>query len=379
MAMVLNEEQFLLTKTARGFFKDFAPVAQLRALRDENSEDCFSRALWAKMSEMGFSGIVLPEAFGGLDYGLMGAGIIFGAMGRTLVSSPMLSTAIMGATLISKGASQTHKENILPNIVSGKVLIAFACDEANHSGTGTISLKATKTEDGYSLNGNKAFVLDGMVADYIIVAARTSATSDDKDGITLFLLKGDSVGVFCKRQILVDGRGAANINFEGVKVKKSDIVGELNEGGILMNQVLNIANLCLCAELLGLSESVFLQTLEYLKNRKQFGVAIGSFQSLQHRASELFSEIELGKSVLLSGLNAAEQGLDDLNYHTSLSKVKISEIGRLATNEAVQMHGGMGMTDEFDMGFYMKRARAIMLTFGDPSFHLDRFAKIRGY
>jgi alkylation response protein AidB-like acyl-CoA dehydrogenase len=328
---------------------------------------------------MGFIGVLIPEAYGGLDYGLMGAGIISWEMGRTLVASPMLSTAIIGAHLISKGASIERREKLLPEMVAGKSITALALDEGGRFGPDNISLYAVSSKDGYILNGDKIFVLDGMAADTFIVAARTSVQNKEGSGLTLFLVDAKSKGVSIKRQVLVDSRGAANVGFEDVLVGKDDIIGDVDRGDNLLGQALNIANLCLSAELLGLSESVFSQTLDFLKARTQFGVAIGSFQSLQHRASELFSEIELGKSVLLSGLSAADDGFEGLDYPTSLAKAKLSGIARLATNEAVQMHGGMGMTDEFDIGFYMKRARAISLIFGDPSWHLDRFARSKGY
>lgn len=379
MALVLNEEQILLQDTARAFFKEKAPVSNLRALRDDNVEICFSTALWAEMADMGFIGVLIPEAYGGLDYGLMGAGIISWEMGRTLAASPMLSTAIIGAHLISRGASIERREKLLPEMVAGKSITALALDEGGRFGTDNISLKAVSSKEGYILNGDKTFVLDGMAADTFIVAARTSVQNKEGSGLTLFLVDTKSKGVSIKRQVLVDSRGAANVGFEDVLVGKDDIIGDVDRGENLLGQALNIANLCLSAELLGLSESVFSQTLDFLKDRTQFGVAIGSFQSLQHRASELFSEIELGKSVLLSGLSAADEGFEGLDYPASLAKAKLSGIAKLATNEAVQMHGGMGMTDEFDIGFYMKRARAISLTFGDPSWHLDRFARSKGY
>lgn len=379
MALVHSEEHILLKESARGFLDEKAPISEFRKLRDEGNVDGYSKALWQDMVHMGWAGIVVPEEHGGLEYGFVGAGIIMEEMGRSLTNSPMLSSAIIGATILSKFANDEQKQAMLPKLAEGTLTTALAVDEGRHHGPKNTMLAATPQGNGYVLNGDKSFVLDGHVADTLIVAARTSGGEGDKQGLTLFQVPKDTKGVSVERTIMVDQRNAANINLSDVSVTGEQIIGGLDDGYTALEYGLNVARACIAAEMLGGAQQSFEMTLSYLKERKQFGEIIGSFQALQHRCADLFSEIELAKSVVLKALSAIDENDPMMPAFVSLAKAKVSEVVQLATNEAVQMYGGVGMTDEFDIGFFMKRARAAEATYGDYNFHADRLARMRGY
>lgn len=379
MALVLNEEHILLKESARGFLDEKAPISEFRKLRDQNNPDRYSKNLWGDMVEMGWAGIVVPEEHGGLEYGFVGAGIIMEEMGRTLTASPMLSSAIIGATVFAKYGNDQQKSEVLPKIADGTLITALAVDEGRHHNPKNTMLSATPKGNGFVLNGEKSFVLDGASADQLIVAARTSGDKGDKSGITLFQVPHDADGVSVESTVMVDQRNAANIKLSDVSVTGEQIIGNLDDGYSALEHGLNVARACLAAEMLGGAKQSFEMTMEYLKERKQFGEIIGTFQGLQHRAADLFGELELAKSVVIKALSAIDENDPMMPAFVSLAKAKVSEVMQLATNEAVQMHGGIGMTDEFDIGFFMKRARAAEATYGDYNFHADRLARMRGY
>ena len=379
MPLVLNEEQSMLKDAAAGFLAEKAPVAALRALRDERNADGFSRDLWQEMAEMGWAGIAIPENYGGLDYGYVGLGLILEEMGRQLTVSPMQSSVLVGATLINLAGNDAQKQALLPAIAEGKLLVSLALQEGRHHRPAHTALTATANGDGFSLSGEKVMVLDAHVADKMIIAARTSGEAGDTAGVSLFLVDGDVQGLSCERVIMVDSRNAGKVTLNNVAVSKGDLIGELDGGMAVLEKALSIANIGLSAELLGLCLQSFETTIEYLKQRKQFEALIGSFQSLQHRAADMFAELELGKSMVLAALQAIDNDDDDLALMAAATKAKLCEIAENVTNETIQMHGGIGMTDEYDMGFYMKRARAAQQTFGDYSYQLDRFACLNGF
>ena len=379
MPLVLNEEQEMLRESARGFLDEKAPVSALRKLRDTNNPDGFSRDLWKEMAEMGWAGILVDEAHGGADFGFVGAGVLAEEMGRTLTASPFLSTSMLAATALKKLGSDAQKQANLPKISAGQALYALAVDEHRKHGPAKTAMKAEKHGNGFKLSGDKTFVADGHVADKIIVAARSAGAPGETDGLTLFLVDAKAKGLSVERTAMVDSRNAARIKFDGVEATGDDVLGEVDGGYMALEGVLNAGRAGLAAEMSGSAQQAFAMTVSYLKERKQFGSEIGSFQALQHRAAHLYSEIELVKSAVL-------KALQDLDAHyvmagpiCSLAKAKAGEVAKLASQEAVQMHGGIGMTDEFDIGFYMKRIRVAQEMFGDPAFHADRLAQMRGY
>ena len=379
MAMVINEEQQMLKESAQGFLAEFAPVSELRKLRDQGSETGFSDNLWRQMVDMGWAAILVPEAYGGLEFGHVGMGQIVEQTGRTLTASPLFSTAIVGVSLINLAGSEEQKTELLGAIAGGELTTALAVDEKIHHAPTQISMTAVQQGDHYLLNGEKRFVVDGYSADKLIVAARTSGSAGDQTGISLFMLDPSAAGVEIERTDMVDTRNAAIIRLTDVTVSSADLLGAEGDGFKALSAALDIGNAYLAAEMLGIAQESFDRTLQYLKERKQFGVLIGSFQSLQHRAAHWWSEVELCKSVVLKALQSLDEGDVKSPVLVSIAKAKLCEVAELATNEAIQMHGGIGMTDEYEIGFFIKRARPAAMLFGDYNYHGDRFAQLCGY
>lgn len=374
MTFILSEEQQLFTDSARKLLLARAPVAALRQLRDSRDAIGYDRKLWTMLAEMGWAGVLVPEKYGGVDFGYVGAGLAAEASGRTLTPLPMLSTAVLAVTALLKGGTEAQRSELLPAMVAGELLITLAVDEHSRHAPHEISTSAQTTASGFRLTGRKTFVLDGHVADKLIVTAGMS----DSAALSLFLIDADAPGVTLKRTIMVDSRNAADVYLQDVAVARDDLIGPLDDGESLLDGVLDAARAVLAAELVGIARESLDRTLDYLRQREQFGRRIGEFQALQHRAAQLYCEIELACSAAYGALQALDTSASDASLKASVAKAKCSEVATFATNEAVQMHGGIGMTDEFDLGFFMKRARAAAETFGDYSFHSDRVARFYG-
>ncbi|MBV1932490.1 MAG: acyl-CoA/acyl-ACP dehydrogenase [Porticoccaceae bacterium] len=379
MALVLNEEQSMLKESAKGFLQEHAPVEALRTLRDERDEVGYSKDLWQQMAELGWAGILIDEAHGGLDFGHVGMGQVMEENGRTLTASPLLSTAILGVSAISLAGNTEQKTALLPAIAEGKLVATLAVDSGSRHKPLNVGVTAISKGSGFTLSGEKRFVVDGHVADKLIVSARTSGREGDSEGITLFVIDSNAPGVDIERVIMADSFNSSIIRFADVKVAADAVLGELDKGAAALQQVLDIGNAYLSAELVGISQEVLERTVAYMNERKQYGALIGSYQSLQHRAAHLFSEIELAKSVVIKLLQSLDEGGDNVPLLASVAKAKVSEVATLATNEAVQLHGGIGMTDELEIGFFMKRARVAEQLLGDQRFHINRFAALNGY
>lgn len=380
MALVLNEEQQMLKESARGFLQETAPVEALRKLRDERDPKGYSRELWEQMAEMGWSGILVAEAYGGLAFGHVGMGQVMEENGRTLTASPLLSTAILGVSLVSLAGSDAQKSALLPAIAEGKLVTALAIESGSRHRPAYTGVLAGKTGGGYRLSGEKQFVVDGHVADKLIVSARTSGAEGDESGVSLFLVDAETSGLEVERVIMADSINSSFVRFKDVDVTADACLGPVGQGFAVLQRVTDIGSVHLAAELLGIAQEVFERTVQYMKERRQYGALIGSYQGLQHRAAHLFSEIELAKSVVIKALQCLDEGDNDkLPLLVSLAKAKVGEVATLATNEAVQLHGGIGMTDELDIGFFMKRARVAEQLFGDQRFHQGRFAALQGY
>ncbi len=379
MSLVLNEDEQMLKDAAAGFLADKAPVSALRKLRDEHDAEGYSKTLWKEMAEMGWTGIAIPEAYGGLGYGYVGLGLVIEQMGRNLSVSPLMSSIATAASLVNIAGSEEQKQDLLPRIASGNLLLALALQEGRHHAPEKTSLRATSNDNGYSLSGKKVAVLDAHVADTFIVAARTDQQDNGEQGISLFLIDANTAGLSTERVTMVDSRNSGNVILENVQVSDNQLIGNLHGGMIVLEKSLSIANICLAAEMLGISLQAYETTIEYLKQRTQFDAVIGSFQALQHRAADMFAELELCKSIVLAALQAIDEDAENLNLMAAGAKAKLCEVTERVTNEAIQMHGGIGMTDEFDMGFYIKRARVAQQTFGGYSYQLDRFALLNGF
>ena len=374
MALVLNEDQQLLKESATSFFAEQAPVSQLRGLRDTADEKGFSGDLHASMIEMGFYGVLVGEDHGGLDFGLVGAGIIAESMGRTLAASPWLSSAVIGALTVRALASDSQQEDILPGIADGSSIVTLALDETARFDPTTIDVTADVDGDTVTLSGMKTFVPDAHVADTILVVAR------DSDGIGVYRVPSGTKGLIVDRMTMADSRNWARVTLERVQVPIGNRLGAGDASKAIQN-VLDRANMVISSELLGMAESCLEITTQYLRDRKQFGVAIGTFQGLQHRASHWYSENEVTRSAILKAQQTADgiKSFSDLGWFASMVKARAVKTATLATNEAVQMHGGIGMTDEYDIGFYIKRARTLSALYGDEAYHAQRFAVLSGY
>ena len=375
---VLTEEQTMLRDAAKGWASESAPVSALRKLRDGKSGRTFDPAAWTEMGQMGWAGVIVPEAYDGSAFGYLGLGLILEETGRTLAASPLLSTAMIAASALQLGGSDAQKQAWLPRIATGEIVASLAIDEGSHHAPARTALTAAKSGSGYVLNGTKTFVLDGDAADLLIVAARTGGAPGRTDGLTLFLVAGDAPGVTRTHLSLMDSRGAARIAFDGVDVGADTVLGEVDKGWAVLEPVLDRAYVGLAAEMLGSASAAFDITLDYLKTRTQFGQVIGTFQALQHRAAKWFTDIETTRSCVEAALEAMDAGADTRAL-ASLAKAKASELVHLASNEMVQMHGGIGMTDAHDAGLYMKRARVTEALFGGASFHRDRYARLMGF
>src|SRR6266850_5609332 len=379
MALVLNEEQSMLRDSARGLISDKAPVAHLRQLRDAKDATGFSRELWRAFAEMGFSGLLIPEDFGGSGLGCVEAGVVMEEIGRTLMPSPFLSTGVVAASALSRGGSEAQKSEYLPRISAGSLLAALAVDEgAKHRPLQT-KMQATRSGNGFKLSGEKAFVVDGHTADLLIVAARTAGSAGEAKGLTLFLVNPKAKGIATERTVMVDAHNAARVEFDNVEVDADSVLGEVDQGGALLEGVLNIGRGAVASEMVGLSEEVFGRTVTYLKERKQFGKLIGEFQALQHRAAQLYIDIEITRAAVLKALQTLDGDFERAGSTVAVAKARAGTTATLAVQEGVQMHGGMGMTDQFDIGFFMKRARVCQELFGDSNFHADQLARLKSY
>ena len=379
MALVLTEEQSMLRDSARGLIGDKAPVSHLRQLRDSKDATGFSRDLWRAFAEIGFSGLLVPENFGGSGLGCVEAGVVMEEIGRTLMPSPFLSSSVLAASALSRGGSAAQQSEHLPRIANGSLLAALAIDEGAKHRPLMTKMRAVRSGNGFRLQGDKAFVVDGHTADLLIVAARTAGAAGEREGLTLFLVDPKTKGIEVERTAMVDSHNAARIKFNNVEVNADGVLGEVDQGGALLEGVLNVGRGAVASEMVGLAEEVFGRTVNYLKERKQFGRAIGEFQALQHRAAQVYIEIEITRAAVLKALQTLDGDFEHASAAVAVAKARAGSTATLAVQEGVQMHGGMGMTDQFDIGFFMKRARVCQELFGDSNFHADQLARMKNY
>ncbi len=375
MPLYLDDDQTMLADTARDFVGDAAPVAHLRALRDAGDPTGFDRGLWAQFAEMGFTGMMVPESLGGVGLGHVEAGIVLEEIGRNLTPSPFLTTAVAAVAALRDTPSG---ERWLPGIARGETVVALAIDERAKHGD-AVALTAERSGNGFRLTGAKQFVTHGHVADLILVAARTSGGVDDTDGVTLFAVPRDAAGLSADPRRLVDSSIAARLTFDGVQVDGDAVIGDVDAGRGPLGRLLAAGRTGAAAELVGVGSGASARTIDYLKQRKQFGVTIGSFQALQHRAAHLYAEQEVARAAVLKAQQALDAGDPDAEVAVSVAKAMSAMATTLAVQEAVQMHGGIGMTDDVDIGFFMKRARVLTEMFGDAGYHADRIATLGGY
>lgn len=377
MSLVYSEEQRLLADTASEFLAARSPVSAQRRLRDEGSAEGFDPALWQEMVNLGWSAIPFPESLGGLEFGCKGLGAVFEQIGSKLGAAPLLSSIVLGGSVLELAGSAAQQSEWLPALIAGERRIALALDEQpRHDPAGT-ALAARREGEGWVLTGDKVFVVDGLGADAFVVVARTAGTPGETAGLSLFLVPAATAGVQLSPVKLVDSRNHARLRLAGVQLPASALVGGEGEAWAALDAALDRGRVCLAAELLGAAQTLFDTTVDYLKTRVQFDVPIGSFQALQHRAAWCFTHLQLARSTVMAGLAA----LDDRSLDAagrarlaSLAKWKAGEVAHLVSREAVQMHGGMGVTDELDVGLFLKRIRVAQACLGDGDFHCQRYA-----
>ncbi len=378
MGMNHTEDQAMLKDSVAPFLAENAPVKHLRALRDSNDQTGFARDLWKQFAEMGFTGILIPEAEGGLGLGHVEAGIVLEEIGRNLTPSPFLTTAVAAVEAL-KGAGAHLRGEWFPRILTGDAVVGLAIDEGAKHRPAATALVAERSGNGFKLSGKKQFVVHGHVADMLIVSARTAGAPGEEQGITLFAVPRDAAGVSVEADRLVDSQLAARVSLEGVDVTADAVIGDVDGGWSVLTKLLDAGRIGAAAELVGVGGGAMDMTFAYLKQRKQFGKLIGEFQALQHRAAHLYGEMEGARSIVLKAQHLLDDGDPRAELFVAAAKAKAGLACNLSVREGVQMHGGIGMTDEYDIGFYMKRDRALAEFFGDTYFHADRVARMNGY
>jgi len=368
MPLVLTEEESLLAESANRLFSRAAPVSAFRRLRDCGAPKRYAPELWAEMAEAGFAGILIPEEFGGTGFGYAAAGLIFEQIGHVLAACPLMSATLASEILLRDG--NDAQKALLANVAEGTLIIAFAIDEQVRHQPTQLATHASMDGPGYRLNGTKRFVLDGGNAAKLIVTAGT------EHGPTLFLLDSITPGVSIKPLDLVDSRNAADISLIDVRLTAEAQIGKPGHAAATIDRALDVGRALLAAELLGIAQEAFDRTVAYLKEREQFGAKIGSFQALQHRASRMYANLDLARGVVLKALRAIDENDRAASALASLAKATLTKTAREVLNEALQMHGGIGVTDDFDIGLFFKRARVAGDTFGDDYFHKEQLARL---
>ncbi|WP_420393665.1 acyl-CoA dehydrogenase family protein [Acuticoccus sp.] len=368
-----TEDEGLLREAARGFLDEAAPVSRLRRMRDEGRTS--DPELWGDMARMGWAGVLAPEERGGSDMGHRAAGILAEEMGRTLAVAPFLSTAVMAATALRHASGGAER---LAAIAAGELTYALAVDEGPKFAPCATAMEAARHGNGYRLSGRKTFVDHGSSADRILVLARTSGTPGEAAGLTLFDVERARAGVRAAPGRSIDARDRATLDFDGVEATGADVVGDQDDGLAALEPALRAGQAALAAEMAGLSAGAFTMTVSYLKERRQFDKPIGAFQALQHRAARLWCEMEVTASAIANAGRMLDSDPQNAGLAVSLAKARATDTARLAVVEGVQMHGGFGMTDDFDMGFYMKRARVGAEWLGDYGYHAAEVARHRG-
>ena len=353
----LNDEQTMLRDMAREWADNESPLSAFRAMRNAAPAAGYDAAAWAKMAEMGLAGIVIPEEFGGTAFGYLSLGLVLEQLGRNLAASPLAATSAAASALVMAG-SDAAKQAWLPRIASGEVVAALAVDEGPVHDLANIAT----TVDGGMLTGTKEFVAEGDSAGLFVVAAT--------DG--LYLVDGGAAGVTRSTRRMADSRSHAQVRFDSVAAEQ---LGDQT----LTTAIVDRATAAVCAEMLGLVVQAFETTNDYLKTRVQFGQQLSTFQALQHRMAKMFTEIELMRSAVEAALEAIDAGRSDVDQAVTLAKAVAGETSRLVSREMIQLHGGIGMTDDYDAGFYLKRAAVLETMYGNAAYHRERFARLNGY
>lgn len=373
MSWILNDERRMLRDSVRDFMASQAPAGHLRRLRDTDDPLGYEPSLWQAFAKQGYSATLVPEDHDGVGLGVMEAGLIAEQLGHTLAPTPFFSTAVLAAWLLREAGTPEQQASWLPRIAAADTVLALAVDEHAVHRPKRLSTTARRCDGGWRVKGRKQAVVDGHVADALLVAARC------EDGIAWLLVPRDSVGVNVERTVMVDSHNASRVEFADVLLGEDALVGTVAGGAALLDRVLDVGRVVLAAELLGVADEVFTRTVTYLKQRRQFGRFIGEFQALQHRAAELWCDLELTRAIVRQALAEVDAGAAESALRVAQAKARASLTAERAVAEGVQMHGGIGVTDELDIGLFLKRARVLQAHLGDAHTQLDRIATINGY
>ncbi|MCH9670276.1 MAG: acyl-CoA/acyl-ACP dehydrogenase [Gammaproteobacteria bacterium] len=373
-----TDEQTMLREMAHNWAQKDAPVNAFRAFRDGDDSKGFDSNAFGTVAEMGWTGTVIPEQYGGTDVGYACMGVILEELGRTLVAAPLIGSAVGVASALKFAGTPDQKSDWLPRIAEGRAIAALAIDEGPRFAPESIAMSAVESGEGYLLSGKKVLVHEGQAADVFVVAARTDGAPTDASGVTLFVVPASSAGITRSRRQLLDSRGYADVVFDKVQVSASAVLGDVGAGRVLLDKVLDRVTAAAAAEQLGVAIQAFETTLEYLKVREQFGQVIGTFQALQHRAAKMFTDIQLARPTLDEAMHALDEDSEEAPALVSLAKATMNDLVNHITREMIQMHGGIGMTDAHDAGFYIKRARALEAAFGSSAYHRERFGRLHG-
>ena len=375
--MILTDDQRMLQDVVRPFMAEEGAIKpQLRHWRDSGCKDGFGHGLWKQIAELGLTGMLVPESAGGAGLGQVESNLVLEEIGRNLTPSPFLTTSVAAVRALEGSA---HAERWFPGIVAGETVAGLAIDEGKAHDPAATALEAKRQGNGFLLNGTKQFVVHGASADLLLVAARTGGAAGESKGITLFAVPRDTAGVAVENVALADSSKAARLTLSNVAVDADAVVGEVDDGWLPLSRGLNAGRAGAASELVGIAAGASEMTFDYLKQRKQFGRLIGEFQALQHRAAHLYGEIEIARAATLKAAQLLDAGDPRAELMTAVAKAKAGKVARLAVQEGVQMHGGIGMTDEHDIGLYMKRQAVLDELFGGPRFHAGEVARLSGY
>ncbi len=374
MDFSLSKEQKMIVDSVSGFVKDDAGVERFRKLRTDDHG--WDPRVWEQMGDTGWLGITFPEEYGGIDGTFVDLALILEQLGRGLAPEPIIPSVVLAGQLILLRGSEEQKQELLPPMLEGKTSYAFAHSERQSRYNPTdVALEASESQDGYELSGEKVWVLNGHAAEQIVVSARTSGEQMDRDGISLFVVPADAPGLTKTPVRGMDGHLSAFLTFDKVAVPESARLGASGDSAEAIEFVLDRAAAAACAEAQGCLQELFKRTVQYLKEREQFGKKIGSFQALQHKAADMFAETELCKSTMILAAIRADETEDPTVRQADIStaKVQLGTGGWLVQENAIQLHGGVAITDEFDIGLFFKRVRVLQGLFGDVDYHVDRF------
>jgi alkylation response protein AidB-like acyl-CoA dehydrogenase len=375
----LSPDQKLLVDTVASFARKESPVTRFRSLRQDPVG--YTREMWKQMGELGWLGILFPESAGGYGGSFVDFALVLEQLGATLVPEPLVPSVVLGGVSILRAGTEEQKSRWLEPLIAGDTTLALAYAERDSRfDVSRVSVRAEKDGGAYRLQGEKVFVLNGHAADAFVVSARVAGSATDRDGIALFVLDRDTPGLKVTPVNTMDAHRAANLTFDNVTIPSDRLLGTDGGAASVLDEVMDLGAAAACAEGVGVMRVALQMTVDYLRTREQFGVKIGTFQALQHRAVDMFVETELCKSMAIFAAIKADDP-DEVERKTAISaaKVQLAVGGRFVSQQAIQLHGGIGVTDEHDIGLYFKRMHCLNTLFGDEEFHLTRFASLPSF